>query len=62
MDNLLIWAIVALVIALVAGGLGFSGVAKGAALVARVLFGIFLVIFLVVLVLWLLGMGAAAAT
>jgi uncharacterized membrane protein YtjA (UPF0391 family) len=61
LSNLLFWAIVALVVALVAGGLGFSGVARGSALIARVLFGIFLVIFLVILLLWLLGIGTAAA-
>jgi uncharacterized membrane protein YtjA (UPF0391 family) len=61
LSNLLFWAIVALVVALVAGGLGFSGVARGSALIARVLFGIFLVIFLVILLLWVLGIGTAAA-
>jgi uncharacterized membrane protein YtjA (UPF0391 family) len=35
-------AILALVIALVAGGLGFTGVAAGAAAVAKTIFGIFL--------------------
>ena len=56
--ELLTLAIVALVISLVAGGLGFTGVAAGAATVAKVLFGIFLVIALV-LFLVVLGIGAA---
>ena len=62
LDNLLVWAIVALVIALIAGGLGFSGVAKGAGTIAKVLFGIFLVIFVIVLIMWLVGGAAAVAT
>jgi uncharacterized membrane protein YtjA (UPF0391 family) len=44
------WAIVFLIVALVAGALGFTDVAAGAATIARVLFGIFLIIFLVLLV------------
>lgn len=49
------WAIIFLVISLIAGALGFSGVARGAATIAKVLFGIFLVIFLVFLVLGLMA-------
>jgi len=41
---MLTWAIIALVIALVAGALGFSGVAAAASTVAKILFGVFLVI------------------
>ena len=41
---MLTWAIVALVIALVAGALGFSGVAAAAGTVAKILFGVFLVL------------------
>jgi len=37
-------AIAALVISLIAGGLGFSGISEGAAKVAKIAFGIFLVI------------------
>ena len=59
--DLLFWAIVALVISLVAGGLGFSGVAAGAATISRVLFGFFLVIALILFVLIALGVGAASA-
>ncbi|MCC6457811.1 MAG: DUF1328 domain-containing protein [Caldilineaceae bacterium] len=42
--DLLWWAIIALVIAVIAGALGFGGVARGAATISRILFGIFLVI------------------
>ncbi|HSM55212.1 MAG TPA: DUF1328 domain-containing protein [Candidatus Sulfomarinibacteraceae bacterium] len=53
--ELLTWAIIALVIALIAGALGFSGVARGAATVSKVLFGIFLVIAAVIFLMVLLG-------
>jgi len=42
--DLLTWAIIALIVAVVAGALGFTGIARGAATVARILFGIFLII------------------
>jgi uncharacterized membrane protein YtjA (UPF0391 family) len=44
------WAIIFLIISLITGWLGFSGVAAGAATISKVLFGIALVIFLVILV------------
>jgi len=47
----LYWALVFLIVALVAGALGFGGIAGTAAGIARVLFGIFVVLFLVGLVL-----------
>jgi uncharacterized membrane protein YtjA (UPF0391 family) len=40
-----------LVVALIAGVLGFTGIAKGAAMIAKVIFGVFLVIFIVLAVL-----------
>jgi uncharacterized membrane protein YtjA (UPF0391 family) len=40
-----------LVIALIAGALGFANVAAGAATVGRVLFGVFLVVFVVLMIL-----------
>lgn len=58
--SLLAWAIVAFVIAIVAGSLGFTGIAKGAATIAKVLFGIFLVIAILLIILVALGIGAAA--
>lgn len=48
--TLLWWAIIALVVAIVAGILGFGGIARGASTIARLLFGIFLVLFLVLLI------------
>jgi uncharacterized membrane protein YtjA (UPF0391 family) len=57
--DLLWWAIIALVISVVAGGLGFTGVAAGAGTIARVLFGVFLLIAIVLFVLVVLGIGAA---
>lgn len=42
---MLYWALVFLVVALVAGALGFGGVASASAGIAQVLFFIFLVLF-----------------
>lgn len=44
---MLYWSLVFLVVALVAGVLGFGGIAATSAGIARVLFGIFLVLFLI---------------
>ncbi len=44
------WAIIALVISIVAGALGFTGIASAAATVSKVLFGIFLVLALLLFV------------
>ena len=43
------WAIIFFVVSLVAGALGFSGIASGARRIAKILFGLFLAIALVVL-------------
>ena len=51
------WALFFLIIALIAGAFGFTGVAAGAATIAKILFGIFLVIFLALLV---FGLAAGA--
>ena len=56
--DLLWWAVIALVVSLIAGGLGFSGVARGAATISKVLFGIFLVIAVLLLIFVILGIGA----
>jgi uncharacterized membrane protein YtjA (UPF0391 family) len=56
---MLTWAIIFAVIAIIAGGLGFSGVAAGAATIAKVLFGIFLIIAAILFVMILFGAGAA---
>ena len=44
---MLYWALVFLVVALIAGVLGFTGVAVAAAGIAKLLFVIFLILFLV---------------
>ena len=58
--DLLQWALVAFVIAAVAGLFGFTGVSQGAASIGRTLFGLFLVIAAVLLVLALLGISILA--
>jgi uncharacterized membrane protein YtjA (UPF0391 family) len=52
--NMLYWAAVFFVIALIAALLGFAGVATAAAGAAKILFYIFLVVFLVTLI---MGLG-----
>jgi uncharacterized membrane protein YtjA (UPF0391 family) len=47
---MLYWAVVFLVISLIAGGLGFFGIAGTAAGIARALFFLFIVLFLVALI------------
>ena len=47
---MLYWTIVFLVVALVAGGLGFGSLAGTAAVIAKVCFVIFIVLFLVSLI------------
>ncbi len=58
--SLLGWAIVAFVVALIAGAFGFTGVARGAATVARWLFGLFILIAVILLILALLGISLIA--
>jgi len=53
------YAVIFLLISLVAGALGFGGVAAGAAGIAKILFGLFLLLAVVFLVLAALGIGAA---
>lgn len=50
------WALIFLVISFVAGALGFTGVASGAAWLSKVLFGLFLVLFVIFIILaWTAG-------
>jgi uncharacterized membrane protein YtjA (UPF0391 family) len=58
--ELLTWAIIFLIIAVIAGALGFTGVAKGAATIAKVIFAIFLILAIIIGILIVLGIGAAA--
>jgi uncharacterized membrane protein YtjA (UPF0391 family) len=52
---MLYYTLVFLVVALIAGALGFGGVASASASIARILFGLFLILFLVSLVMQLVG-------
>ncbi len=56
-DVVLYWAAVFFVIALTAAVLGFGGIAAGAAEIAKILFFIFLVIFVVTAILGLTRKG-----
>ena len=47
--TLLKWALICLLISLVAGAFGYTGLARGACQLAKILFFIFLVIFIIVL-------------
>jgi uncharacterized membrane protein YtjA (UPF0391 family) len=58
--GLLKWAIIALIVALIAAAFGWTGVAAGAATIAKVLFGIFLVLAIVLFILAAVGIGAAS--
>jgi uncharacterized membrane protein YtjA (UPF0391 family) len=58
--DLLQWALIAFVVAIIAGLFGFTGVASGAASIGRVLFGLFLVVAVIFLVLALLGVSILA--
>jgi uncharacterized membrane protein YtjA (UPF0391 family) len=50
------WAVIFLIISLVAGALGFTGIASGAKRISQILFAVFLALFvLVVLVAWMVG-------
>lgn len=59
--GLLGWAIIFLIVALIAAAFGFGGIASAATGVAKVLFFIFIVVFIVLLITALLGVGAATA-
>ncbi|WP_201837316.1 DUF1328 domain-containing protein [Microvirga zambiensis] len=45
------WALIFLVVSLVAGALGFTGVASGAKTLAKILFGLFLLGFILLILL-----------
>ena len=51
--SLLKWALIAFVVSIIAGGLGFSGVSSAAGGIARILFFIFIAIAILVLILGL---------
>ncbi len=49
------WALIFAIVALIAGGLGFGGVAGAAAGVAKILFGLFVLGFVIFLALGLMA-------
>ena len=53
------YAIIFALISLVAGALGFGGIAAGSAGIAKILFGLFLILAVIFIVLAALGVGAA---
>jgi uncharacterized membrane protein YtjA (UPF0391 family) len=59
-NTMLYYAAVFFVIALIAGAFGFTGVATGAAGIAKFLFGLFVLLFLVTVVLALAGISIFA--
>ena len=48
--TLLKWALICFVVSLLAGGLGFTGIASGAGSLARILFGLFMVVAIAIVV------------
>lgn len=57
-NDMLKYAIVFALISLVAGALGFGGIAAGTAGLAKILFGLFLILAVIFIVLAALGVGA----
>lgn len=51
------YAIIFAIISLIAGALGFGGIAAGSAGIAKILFGLFLILALIFVVLAALGVG-----
>lgn len=49
--DLLWWAIIAFVVAVVAALLGFGGIARGAASISKLLFGVFIIVAIILLIL-----------
>jgi uncharacterized membrane protein YtjA (UPF0391 family) len=52
--DILQWALIAFVVAIVAAVFGFGGIARGAARVAKFLFGLFIVVAIILLIAGLL--------
>lgn len=53
--GLLSWALIFLVVAIIAAAFGFSGVASASVGIAKVLFFVFLIVFVVLLVMNFIG-------
>lgn len=60
--SLLRWALIFLVVALIAAAFGFGGIAVAAAGIAQILFYVFLGLFLALLILGLLTEGKSPRT
>jgi uncharacterized membrane protein YtjA (UPF0391 family) len=58
MSTLLVWGAIAFIIAIVAGAFGFRGVSETSASVGKGLFGLFLVVAIVLVLLAVLGFAA----
>jgi len=56
--TMLKYAIIFAIISLIAGALGFGGIAAGSAGIAKILFGLFLILAVIFVVLAALGVGA----
>ncbi len=56
---MLYWALVFFIVAIIAAVFGFGGIAAGAVSIAKILFFIFVVVFLVTLILGLISRGRA---
>lgn len=50
-------ALIAFVVSIIAGALGFTDIARGSAKIAKVLFALFLILALIFLVLFFLGIS-----
>ena len=59
--DVLWWALIFFVVAIIAGAFGFRGVASASAGIAKVLFFIFVGLFIVFLLMGLLGAAAPSA-
>jgi uncharacterized membrane protein YtjA (UPF0391 family) len=57
-ETMLKYAIIFALISLIAGALGFGGIAAGSAGIAKILFGLFLILAVIFVVLAALGVGA----
>jgi uncharacterized membrane protein YtjA (UPF0391 family) len=55
------WAIIFLVISLIAGALGLTPIARGAAMISKILFGIAIVLVLLFILFLVLTLGAVDA-
>jgi uncharacterized membrane protein YtjA (UPF0391 family) len=55
------WAIIFLVISLIAGALGLTPIARGAATISKILFGIAIILFILFILFIVLGIFAVDA-